>query len=408
MATSFMSWRFVQLSCCALTATTFLACSERTDSTAPEGSASVTDITSIEQAVIHPTLTLGEGFDPSASALQDGPTNNVCVNKFGVEISPELNRSGRWFVTHTEEDVEVKLSGALAGKVKGKELATEFGQELKEAHFSKGVEKTVLGAVFEIRTVRRNLEFSLKGFDPLNPEQQSNKCDSENENTLFESLDAFLAGCGDRYLESEVLGGHILVSFDITDLVQDLQGEYEASLKLGSTTDQFSDPGGVDGSVNALIDLSSQFESLGFTIHASGIPSPGMNLIEQDGTFLMGNWTAYMTQIEQGVASAISQGERGRHLSYGTVIEQDFQYYTVADVDQCSVTGEGFGLFQSQLACYSDFWRQDFELYGTPNYAPYSQIANDVEQVRWKFENPSLVRMGPPKGDHTGAVRVGA
>ena len=345
-------------------------------------------------------MTLGEGFDPSNSASGgNGPTNNVCVEEFSVDINPVLQRTGRWFIAHASVDFESKLSGSLAGKVPGQVVNIGFKHDLEELYLQAGAEGTVIGAIFGIQTVRRNLEFGGEGFDPENPDKQSNRCDPADESTQFDTLDTFLAGCGDRYLESELMGGYVMITADVSSFDGQFKADYKASVDVGASTDILSDLNAVDGSISSFLDISAEADLLNFNVSASGIPMPDQALLTQDQTFNLNNWVDYMNQIDNEVMAAVNNGERGRHTAYGAVVDQSFQYYDIHTIDQCSVGGEGFGTFQAQISCYTDFWRQDANTYGNPQYDPYSAIDYEVEQVRWKLANPNRVRWADPEAD---------
>ena len=348
-------------------------------------------------------MTLGEGFDPSATNAGpgDGPTGNVCVSPGEVQIQNAFDASSRWFVAFTKEELELKLSATIEGKIPGEDFTVEFVNGLEELYFSQGEERFLLGAMVEIETVQR-LYAPLGVNEPgdLDAMIYPNKCGEEDETTKIESIEDFFTSCGDRYLRMETMGGYALLVTDLTEFSQEFRQKAVSQLSAGAKTDDGKETlAKVGVSLGAFLALGAEASNATFQMQVKGIKPPSAQLKGPDDSFGLDAWQAYIDELYVRMETAVARGETRRHSDYGEVIDQSFNHYSAESINSCAPGSEGYNLLQSQLTCHNFFWYNVEQLYGTYHNDPYTRIDQSVADVMWKLEHPNRVRWAEPQDE---------
>ena len=355
---------------------TMAACSPP-DATAPKEH-------TVQQEIGSPRLRVGLGYDEGTQDFK----SNICINDFHVDVGMVDRMYMRAFQTYNEAEVALKVSGALDIDVDAALVKLKFGNNLKGYYDNSSVNRATLAIMVHFESVSRFL-INTTGSPPVVPESVSVKCDPGNPITQFDTVQAFLDNCGDRYIQSQIAGGMAFLTVDVSSLSleerKDLESKLHISVKKGF-------PGDIDASFNYFASSSSKLRNLEYTVTVHGVPAPDPSLLNANDKLTADKWSAYVNQVRQTYKEAHRRYRNGLTDAYdddlGVVLKQDFQEYTIEDLERCDRNGEGFRLLREQLHCYQSFWARDTYMYADEKLNDFKKLR---DEVRWALNNPSKI-----------------
>lgn len=312
---------------------------------------------------------LGTGLDLRVAGQPDA--REICVDG-SVNTTSIRSLDFRFVEVFGILELETELSQTMGADLAGKLTASsEFS-----GNFELDASRSYTAFVLELNTVARN--FALMDDDDLN-----RTCDAD----IPTDYQKFLHACGTHWLQSEKLGGYIVVLVESTELTTLLEADYEMEGSL-PLTEQI----GLNTNAAGRLFQQLQYGSLDATVSLVGLPALGFGSANADGIIGLdsSDVNAYVQQLFNDLDAGLNGPDRDTRLAaYGVPLHQNLQssrgLMLSCGVELPDEVSEGLQCADEAFAAFDRSQKSELDKPGRELLNPPTLERVLAEEARWDW-----------------------